>query len=399
MAQEKTPKTDPKPTCTWIDGIGSSQAIDTAGEIVDIAGLDCSSLVGGPFNYEHKSDVPAQICGKILEYKKIFSDQDCENDRHKYYWEKCKTPFLYVMGRLFDDKKDSAREVAALFADDAEHPDEQPMIGFSVEGSKISKSGIIVDKSIARKITLTGAPANKTCIAEMVPNPDADAQVSSEDSIFKSEASFSIDLQKSEPLTKSWSPPKQTSSGMHFNHPEHGTVSVQKQPSGEFHVKHNGAMAGLKGSKGSFGSASDAGQHAKAYMQSVGKNKVLAPKMQDHASPNMIGKSEMKKGMSAGSGMASPGSLVGGAALGKESLDKKMKKSTWLKRAETEYASWSKREEFENFMAKSMPELTKGEVAALGQTLCLKKSLKAEKALKKMMRDSGQDSWVKKKEK
>jgi hypothetical protein len=158
-------------------------------------------------------------------------------------------------------------------------------------------------------------------------------------------------------------------------------------------------MAGLKGSKGSFGSASDAGQHAKAYMQSVGKNKVLAPKMQDHASPNMIGKSEMKKGMSAGSGMASPGSLVGGAALGKESLDKKMKKSTWLKRAETEYASWSKREEFENFMAKSMPELTKGEVAALGQTLCLKKSLKAEKALKKMMRDSGQDSWVKKKEK
>jgi hypothetical protein len=383
MAQEKTPKTDPKPTCTWIDGIGSSQAIDTAGEIVDIAGMDCSSLVGGPFNYEHKSDVPAQICGKILEYKKIFSEKDCENDRHKYYWEKCKTPFLYVMGRLFDDKKDSAREVAALFADDAEHPDEQPMIGFSVEGSKISKSGIIVDKSIARKITLTGAPANKTCIAEMVPNPDA--EVSSEDSIFKSEASYSIDLQKSEPLAKSWSPPKQTSSGMHFNHPEHGTVSVQKQPSGEFHVKHNGAMAGLKGNKGSFGSASEAGQHAKAYMQSVGQNKVIAPTMHNTSS---MGKAEMKKGMSAGSGMASPGNLVGGAALGKESLDKKMKKSTWLKRAE-----------FENFMAKSMPELTKGEVAALGQTLCLKKSLKAEKALKKMMRDQGQDSYVEKKEK
>jgi hypothetical protein len=394
MAQEKTPKTDPKPTCTWIDGIGSSQAIDTAGEIVDIAGMDCSSLVGGPFNYEHKSDVPAQICGKILEYKKIFSEKDCENDRHKYYWEKCKTPFLYVMGRLFDDKKDSAREVAALFADDAEHPDEQPMIGFSVEGSKISKSGIIVDKSIARKITLTGAPANKTCIAEMVPNPDA--EVSSEDSIFKSEASYSIDLQKSEPLAKSWSPPKQTSSGMHFNHPEHGTVSVQKQPSGEFHVKHNGAMAGLKGNKGSFGSASEAGQHAKAYMQSVGQNKVIAPTMHNTSS---MGKAEMKKGMSAGSGMASPGNLVGGAALGKESLDKKMKKSTWLARAEQEYQAWGKREEFENFMAKSMPELTKGEVAALGQTLCLKKSLKAEKALKKMMRDQGQDSYVEKKEK
>ena len=96
---------------TYIHGIESSQALDTAGEIVDLAGLDCSSLVGAPYNYEHKSDLPAQIVGKILEYKKIFSDADCENEHHKYFWEKCKTPFLYAMGRLFDDKKDSAKEV------------------------------------------------------------------------------------------------------------------------------------------------------------------------------------------------------------------------------------------------------------------------------------------------
>ena len=43
------------------------------------------------------------------------------------------------MGRLFDDKKDSSRELAALFIDDAEHPDEQPMVGLSIEGSKVEK--------------------------------------------------------------------------------------------------------------------------------------------------------------------------------------------------------------------------------------------------------------------
>ena len=45
----------------------------------------------------------------------------------------------------------------------------------------------------------------------------------------------------------------------------------------------------------------------------------------------------MKKAMTAGSGMASPGSLTGGAALAPESLDRKMKKAQWLARAEQAY--------------------------------------------------------------
>ena len=75
-------------TCSWVDGVGSTTSIDTSGEIVDLAGIDCSSLIGGALNWEHKSDLPAQIVGKVLEYKKIFSEADCENDRHKYYWDK-----------------------------------------------------------------------------------------------------------------------------------------------------------------------------------------------------------------------------------------------------------------------------------------------------------------------
>ncbi len=459
MADENVKPAGP----TYIHGIGSSQAIDTAGEIVDLAGLDCSSLVGGAFNWEHKSDLPAQIVGKILEYKKIFSEADCETDAHKYFWDKCKTPYLYVMGRLFDDKKDSAKECAALFIDDAEHPDEQPMVGLSIEGSKVSKQGIIVDKSIARKTTITNVPANKTCVAEIVKNPDAKQQESDTDSIFKSEASYTIELlQKAEvpgsklpsahaPNTPSkavkGAPGWSHTGGGNFHHPEHGIVSVVNE-GGKFNVKHGGGLAGVGGKKGSFGSAEEAGAHAGEYMRSLGQGKTQAPKMHNRPSPSMakgiIGggmmggglpqestdkknkrglfnpdvdkiqggrgmmgggmmrsekKSNLKKAMTAGSGMAAPGNLTGGAALAPESMDKKMKKSQWLKRAEEAYNSWAKKEQFENFMAKHMPSLTKGEVAAIGQTLALRKSLRAEKKLAKMMRDEGQDSWVKKKEK
>src|SRR5271157_5029471 len=98
--------------CTYIDGIASSQAIDTSGEIVDLKGLDISSLIGAALTWEHESKNPSVVVGKILEAKKIFSIEDCENDRHRKFWNKCKTPFLYIKGRLFDDKKPSAVEVA-----------------------------------------------------------------------------------------------------------------------------------------------------------------------------------------------------------------------------------------------------------------------------------------------
>ena len=195
MADEKT-KIGP----THIHGVGSTTQIDTAGEIVDLAGLDCSSLIGGALNWEHLAAIPAQLVGKVLDYKKIFSEKDCENEHHKYFWDKCKSPYLYVMGRLFDDKKESSKECAALFIDDAEHPDEKPIVGFSIEGSKIDKQGMVVTKSIGRKLTITHAPANKQCVAELIP---AEPQKMDEDSIFKSETSITIELfEKAESLVK-----------------------------------------------------------------------------------------------------------------------------------------------------------------------------------------------------
>jgi hypothetical protein len=637
--------------CTYVDGIGSTVAIDTAGEIVDLAGIDCYSLVGGALNWEHKADIPAQIVGKILEYKKIFSEKDCENDRHKYFWDKCKTPYLYVMGRLFDDKKESSKECAALFLDDAEHPDEPPMVGFSIEGSKVDKKGLVVTKSIARKVTITNMNANKQCAAEMIP---AEPAKPDSDSIFKSEPSFCIELleksdqpekhqkkiqsnvrkptkhwtkqqgevskffkqnpktearetdfaqggsgasspahkQSSNPenptfthdrrikaiphrsmrkneqmkkglnLPPNWKPSKTKHAKLgdvvSFTHPEHGTVTIHKDPSSGMHeVRHAGKTAGIKGKKGSFKGPKEAFGHAVDFAHGLHSGKILSRETTGMSSDpsQQMGKAEeqkyhihvkgqritrnplsideikqqhgktpqemernpdvkviphhpqMNKALCAGSGMAGPGNLVQGAALGKESMDKKMKKNeklekakvdegkspdqkawdrsgrndrtgttttTWtkqpgavgkalgmkpkhktqtytrshaaagnidmrvgtaatpghapktsathegsvtssrkvvgtprksmkksqtLQRAEQDYANWAKREEFEAFMAKSMPHLAKGQIVAIGQVLCLSKSMKDEKKLAKMMTSSPSNSFVEKKEK
>jgi hypothetical protein len=294
-------------TCTYIDGIGSSQVIDSSGEIVDISGLDCSSLIGGAFNYEHKSDLPSQLVGKVLDYKKIFSEKDCDTDRQKHFWKKVKAPFLYVMGRLFDDRKDSSKEVAALIKDDADHPNEKPMIGFSVEGNKLpgAKEGMTITHSIARKITLTNLPCNKTCVAELMPKKSDKSKKDDFDSLFKGEVEFFAPepsylefLEKKEQILKKSTPvapaaaPKaplvpQGWKAFKSNHPlvgdvvgfkhgQHGAVTVHKDSeSGKYHVNHRGAQAGVMGKKGVFDKPAEALAHAAKYVNAYHKGKVL----------------------------------------------------------------------------------------------------------------------------
>jgi hypothetical protein len=210
-----------------------------------------------------------------------------------------------------------------------------------------------------------------------------------------------------------------------------------KQPGGQFHVRHNGGLANVGGKKAVFGSAGEAGAHAGAYMRGLSQRKIGGNPMHNRPSPQVP---NMGKSLDAGSGMAAPGALTQGAALGKEELDGKMKKagfgmgggfgmmsgrnqnsvpkeetagvstamnttvgkaeaggtggmgtlglsekkSKWLMRAEQAYKTWEKREDFEKFMKSKMPHLTKGEIQAIGQTIALKKSVEAEKKMSKM---------------
>lgn len=364
--------------CTYIDGVASSQAIDTSGEIVDIRGLDTSSLVGAALNWEHESKLPAQVVGKILEAHKIFSKEDCQNDRHLYYWNKCQIPFLYVMGRLFDDKKASSKEVAALFQDDAEHPSEPDMVGFSVEGSKIPGAikGIVITRSIARKITITNLPCNKTCIAEIMP----EQKVSQKDdisSLFKGE----MELFKFEP----------------------SYVEIMEKKEKELEKDIGGiASGGMGGMGSSFSSVSmSVGMGSNMGMTRKKKKQLLlSEELEKDAGAggggafigSQLAMSEknkkMNKSTEVGSSMAAPSQLTGGAALSKENLDKKSllkkEKSSWYNRADQAYNTWDKREHFRSYMKQKMPHLAMGEIDAIGRVIALKKTVQAEGKLSKM---------------
>ncbi len=168
---------------TMIDGVATSQMIDTTAESLDVDNIDITSLVNGSgtINYEHKSDLPSQILGKITFAKKIFEEEDCDNERELYYWSKVKAPFLYIQAELFDaDGHYQAAEAAAILRYDQrkrEEGEKMPnVLSFSVEGSVLNKEaegGVKkITHSIARKVTLTVQPANKTCAAEIMPPQD-----------------------------------------------------------------------------------------------------------------------------------------------------------------------------------------------------------------------------------
>lgn len=431
---------------TFIHGIAASENIDSSGEVVSIAGMDISMLdKTGVFNYEHDQatgpngekltiKLPSNVVGKILKAKKIFSEQDCEDERQLYFWNKVKTPFVYAMGELLDDYKESAKEVAGMFRYDADrqNQNEHDILGFSIEGNNLKKDGMMITRSIARKLTITVGPCNKACVAEMMPE-QGESQVRDDiDSIFKSETveielfkSDQMDqmyedflakkeqaMQKADPKTLNGpakapmapqAPAKTTTAGMvhgwkasisqhsggtnvNFEHPKHGMVTVHKNPeSGNYEVKHNGAPAGLLGNKGIHPDAATAVGHAKKYVHAVNNGTVAGKRMMNANSNMGIEKKPMDKAEIAGSANVAPSQLTGTAALAKEDVQKKMQKSDWLARAEEAYQSWEKKEQFESFMQKRLPHLAKGEVEAIGKTLALKKSLDAEKSLGEIM--------------
>lgn len=406
-----------------IDGILASEHLDSSGESLSIAGCDLSSIHRGEgvVNFEHESKNPNQILGKILSAKKIFDEKDCEDDRQLYYWNKCKCPYIYILCELFDSEV--SNHVASMFeyADQNKEQNTGNVLGFSIEGAKLGKTGMNITGSIARKATLTVAPCNKSCIAEMLPMKK---QKSDQDSIFKTDSSITIDLTKSDvpgskypsaknvskvPKTTAPNAPKfgpmetkakpesrqigSTSSGKavlsHAKPADYkGFTSKEHQEAGNIHHAHSESGKGVTGAN-HFDTAkrhmaiAGRGERQEATTAALREKAIKRPDL--NTKRGSMKKSKLKKAMTAGSAMASPGNLEGGAALGKESLDKKMKKSSWLQRAEQEYQAWNKREEFENYMSKRMPHLTKGEIQSIGQTLALNKSLKAEKKLANMI--------------
>jgi hypothetical protein len=162
---------------TFLDGIAATSDLDTSGERIDIKGIDISSLpIDGLLNFEHKNDTGSQIIGKIVEAKKIMKESDCTNERHKHFWELSrKKPFLYIIAVLFNKVgHSSASDVAAMlnFDKKIDTGETRGTGWFSIEGSRLGKEGSNITKCIARKIAFTNLPCNRSCVAELLEDPD-----------------------------------------------------------------------------------------------------------------------------------------------------------------------------------------------------------------------------------
>ena len=166
-----------------LDGIATSELVDSSGEILDIAGCDISDLQTGEaiLNYEHNPNKdPTKNVGKVLGARKIFSREDCENERQLYYWDKLngnsKTsfPFIYIIGRLFDGSgHEQAKALAAQIRDYVANG-EKIVVRFSIEGSTLERQGNRLVSTIARDCALTLKPCNKTCDSGVVYDPQMD---------------------------------------------------------------------------------------------------------------------------------------------------------------------------------------------------------------------------------
>ncbi|HVT62431.1 MAG TPA: hypothetical protein VHD33_02950, partial [Legionellaceae bacterium] len=167
-----------KPTGMLVALVFASQATDSTGESIDIKNLntDIFDQGLGVVNYEHKSYKDSngeEVVGKILYCKKIFNEKDCDNELQEKAWEEIQMPFLWGIIRLWDKAgHPGAISLAASIRDQANNK-EKIILRASIEGNTVSRDGNKLTECIARRVTLTFSPANRTCDATLVADPNA----------------------------------------------------------------------------------------------------------------------------------------------------------------------------------------------------------------------------------
>jgi hypothetical protein len=155
-----------------IDACAGSQLRDTQGEMLSVEGADISELEAGRgrWNDNHGKGFFNSI-GRITEAHKIFKAEDCQNERHKYYWEKVKAPYIYVRGILYDDEDHPNAKAAAAILRNIHKSDAPLRLKASVEGGVVQR-GLADPSLLARtkihSIALTFTPANNATLVEPI---------------------------------------------------------------------------------------------------------------------------------------------------------------------------------------------------------------------------------------
>jgi len=153
-----------------IDMCAGSELKDTQGETLSIEGCDISELEAGRgrFNDNHGKGFFNSL-GRVTSAKKIFKAEDCDNDRHSYYWDKIKAPYVYVAGELYNDEDHANAKAAAAILRNIHREDTPLAMKASVEGGVLAR-GISDPTRLARtkihSIALTFTPANNATLVE-----------------------------------------------------------------------------------------------------------------------------------------------------------------------------------------------------------------------------------------
>jgi len=123
-----------------IDMCAGSELKDTQGETLSIEGCDISELEAGRgrFNDNHGKGFFNSL-GRVTSAKKIFKAEDCDNDRHSYYWDKIKAPYVYVAGELYNDEDHANAKAAAAILRNIHREDTPLAMKASVEGGVLAR--------------------------------------------------------------------------------------------------------------------------------------------------------------------------------------------------------------------------------------------------------------------
>lgn len=165
-------------------GVAASEVIDSAGEILKISGCDISELESGnaQLNWEHepvdskKYPPGQQLVGRILSAKKIFKKSDCDNGFEEEEWDKIKSPFIVIICRLYDGAGHPGAQAIAAIMRDHYVNGEKILCRLSIEGGTVDrdkKDRNIITDSIAKRVSITIGPANKTCDVQVIKDPNA----------------------------------------------------------------------------------------------------------------------------------------------------------------------------------------------------------------------------------
>jgi len=309
---------------TIIDGIAASEHLDSSGECLDIRGMDISSL-GGPdsiLNWEHGSkEKPAQVVGKVTFARKIMKEDDCKNKRERYFWNKVKKPFVYIKAELFDGLGHSgAQDILAMlkYKNKDKGEDSRLIVGFSIEGGKIDKKGMVVTKSIARDVAITVKPCNKVCEAEVVEKENLDDDFLYKNNSFECEILRKADNPLKSSIYTDNSLKMREKIVLEMVKNEFSNISKNKEykPKREFSIKNAPKQLSV-------------GDRIK-YNKKPRTGKDIYEDSSTWETEN-----NMRKALVAGMMGSSPDSRTGIAALTSEGLHKKKKEKKRLKKSET----------------------------------------------------------------